>query len=310
MNFLSDNKADYKSLLGKIIYDTVDEYAKSNQVEDKNEQFAFYKSQVVVEELLQYSFFKESDTKEIVKAFESNPNIIKPTEKELSSFYKIFQNKTSNHPELKKLEMHEHFSTEVFNISAKVNILEKEITSKLDRLQEVPQMLTPIPPIYADEVIGREKELEQLFHLLSGTQKPVQVIGVGGMGKTTIVKSYVEANQDRYDHIAWIDGSGSLRSGLVKDISLLNNLGLKKAEGMQEKDLSDMILNGLRNLKGENLLVIDDAVSGIEQEHDLFPSGKGWKVLLTSRQRFDRLEIFSPGTFEHKECKGFIHEIL
>ena len=295
-NFFSDKRSEnYRGLLVKIIHETVEDYAKKYPIQDSGNLFAFYKSDIIIEALLSWSFFKDSDFDEIKKTFDKNPNILKPSEEELKTFFFIFHQKIKTYPELKSIEIREIFSSEIFNLSSKVEKLAEKIDGHKEEIGPVLKFLTAIPPIYTDEVIGRERDLEEMNTLLEYSDKPILVNGVGGIGKTTITKAFVEMHKDEFDHILWVDASDGFKEGMIRDPALLKNLGLEHLESTDEEYLCKVILNSLQNLEGKNLMIVDDAGVQLGVELDLLPSGEKWRVLVTSRSKIRRFAGYHLG---------------
>lgn len=67
-----------------------------------------------------------------------------------------------------------------------------------------PNYLATPPRIYADDIIGRQTDLAHLQTLIGRGGKPVVVSGEGGLGKTTLVKAFCEANGHLFDNIAYL----------------------------------------------------------------------------------------------------------
>ncbi|MFN0215448.1 MAG: hypothetical protein ACKVT2_14415, partial [Saprospiraceae bacterium] len=54
------------------------------------------------------------------------------------------------------------------------------------------------------DIVGRTEELAQVRRDLLEGRATVLVNGIGGIGKTTIARKYVERHWDDYQHIAWL----------------------------------------------------------------------------------------------------------
>lgn len=160
--------------------------------------------------------------------------------------------------------------------------------------------LTTIPK--PDEVIGRGKDITDLEKILGHSEKVVLMNGLGGIGKTTLAKQYVQLHKTGYDHIAWVDVK-SRDSGDETDMTtteafaynevLIKNLGLSFSnESIPAK--FRLIANALSNIPGKNLLVIDNAREDLNDREikDILPARPHWQVLVTSRQRFTGFELF------------------
>lgn len=137
-----DNKESFSNYLYNIISDTIDDYQKKFPTQDLEGKFSFYKSQIIIEELLKYRLFGKKgyiiNESHIQAALEKNTNIQKPTSDELEEFFEIFDGKIKNDEKLKQIEIEEFHKEKIFEIFDKV----EEILSFLKiNLVEVPGLL-------------------------------------------------------------------------------------------------------------------------------------------------------------------------
>lgn len=137
------NSEDFSNRLFKIISLTIDEYQNKYPVQDQDKQFAFYKSQVLIEELLKFRLYSNKgyklSSKKIEVALESNPNIIRPNEAELENFIRIFDNYINQDKKLKLLEIeafHKEAIFDIYNVVKKaLNILETHLVESASLLE-------------------------------------------------------------------------------------------------------------------------------------------------------------------------------
>ncbi len=127
----------------------------------------------------------------------------------------------------------------------------------------------------------RKKDLKFLSDMLEKSKNVVLVNGMGGIGKTTLAIAYLDHCKDQYDHIAWLEQLGQFSDIVLTNKLLLKNLGIQSLSGEPEQDTC-YVLNQLANLKGNCLLVIDNADDRIKPYRDHLP--RDWHVLITSRQ--------------------------
>ena len=101
----------YKNRLIKIIYETIDEFEKTNQIESVSNKLPFYHSQVLFDELNKYILFDNSQTdySSVIELLHTNPNILIPSVSELEVFYGIFTDKINNDNKLKRLFIKENY---------------------------------------------------------------------------------------------------------------------------------------------------------------------------------------------------------
>lgn len=122
-----ENMGSFENRLSKVIDVTIEEFKAENPIPDEDHKFAFYDSQIIVDELLKYRFFGSTgyqlDEARISSELNKNSNIIQPEKKQLESFLEIFEQKIQKDDQLKKLAVDENYKSEIFNISDKIDTL-------------------------------------------------------------------------------------------------------------------------------------------------------------------------------------------
>uniref|UniRef100_A0A8R7RDE6 Disease resistance protein RPM1 n=1 Tax=Triticum urartu TaxID=4572 RepID=A0A8R7RDE6_TRIUA len=153
------------------------------------------------------------------------------------------------------------------------------------------------------ELVGFTKPREELIKLMDvntrdGDAKVICVVGMGGLGKTTLARKTYESKDDivkNFSCCAWITVSQSffkieMLKGMIRQLlggDSLNNL-LKELEGkmVQVKDL-DEYLN--QEIKDKRYLIILDDLSTIDAwrwiKNIVFPNSnkKGSRIIVTTR---------------------------
>jgi tetratricopeptide (TPR) repeat protein/GTPase SAR1 family protein len=308
----------YRDRLTKAIDKTIDEYGKKYPLEDETGRFHFWKSQIIIEELLKYRFFKNNDyvfDKERVRQeLSKNPNIIEPKVEEVQEFIGVFEEKLKADKELKQLSITENYQSEIFNIAsslveltAMISRLDRKtdqilqiVKDKATKTREIPKALTgTIPLRKLDKITGRRNDLEKLKQMLETKQEIVLMNGMGGIGKTTLAEVYVDEYYDNYRHLAWINVEEKFFDALVSNAVLIRNLNL---ENTDPKVHFDLCLNELQKLPGPNLLVIDNAHPDLAQYHRHLPGHPNWHVLITSRERIAPYEIMELDFLPEKDA--------
>lgn len=137
------NREDFSNRLFKIISLTIDEYQEKYPAQDHGKQFAFYKSQILIEEFLKFRLFSNKgykiDPKTIQTELEKNPNILKPNDSELDNFILIFDKYINEDEKLKLLEIEAFHKEVIFDIYNDVerilNILENQLIDTVPLLE-------------------------------------------------------------------------------------------------------------------------------------------------------------------------------
>ena len=153
---------------------------------------------------------------------------------------------------------------------------------------EIPKYLTHyLPILIEDNLIGREKELLLLEKVTLDNRIVVLISGLGGIGKTTLVKAFLQKNETHYNHIAWISADYGIFDAFGRNKNLIHHLRLElfKVKDPITKCLA--ILRRMSELKGNNLLILDNAEIDITNS-DFFgalPKPPNWTVIATSRHQ-------------------------
>ena len=128
-----EKKDDFVQELSKVINNTLGEYEKLYPQQDIGRQFAFYKSQKIINELLKYRVMHQNDydPKALLISFETEVNVIPPEKEQIEKFYTIFQEKINSNEKLKQLEIKKTFESEIFLISQKLDTLHRYIENVL-----------------------------------------------------------------------------------------------------------------------------------------------------------------------------------
>ncbi|XP_006300757.2 probable disease resistance protein At1g59620 [Capsella rubella] len=165
------------------------------------------------------------------------------------------------------------------------------------------KMRKTFPSNNENDLVGVKKSVEKLIGYLveEDSIQVVSIIGMGGIGKTTLARQVY--NHDRvknhFDGVAWVCISQQFERTYVWQ-TILQQLSSKDDEhetsNMNEEDLQKKLFLLLET--STSLIVLDD----IWNEDDwgvinhVFPSKKGWKVLLTSRIENVAVSVDPKGT--------------
>ncbi|WP_375469101.1 tetratricopeptide repeat protein [uncultured Nostoc sp.] len=166
-------------------------------------------------------------------------------------------------------------------------------------IKEIHQNILPGVPF--ERFVGRETELQNLHQLLqtSGQVAIVAVAGMGGVGKTELAIQYAKQYLKNYQGgVCWLSVQGiDVRIQIFRFFELKFNKILP-----DDWELADRLRYCWQNWQqGEVLLVFDNVTDYKKQVQPyLPPESPRFKVLLTTRQEFDRtlpqlpLGVFKP----------------
>lgn len=169
--------------------------------------------------------------------------------------------------------------TELETVVSNVNIPD-EI-----KISEITKELTP-PREYAilsEDLIGRNSEIASLQEKASNTEKIILLTGIGGIGKSSLLKGYIKSFKSSFNHIIWISYNENLVSSFNGCIPLIENLYIDIPEEISEFDKYCFILNYISKLSGNNLLILDNYFEDSTQNLSKLPLGSNWMIMTTSR---------------------------
>lgn len=182
---------------------------------------------------------------------------------------------------------------------AKNEVLEWKLTDEIQDIPNIPHELNLIPQPPSN-FIGRDIEIEEIRQHLSVSEQPILISGIGGIGKTSLMRKYIYRYKSAYHHLAWISvlpetamepsARNHVREAIINDKLLHGSLNLPFNIDLPEEERLNLLLQALRNLPGKNLLVIDNVTAQIEKIYQLLPQNPNWHVLVTSREN---LSVFA-----------------
>ena len=120
-----------KDELQDLIQETVVEFSDSD-TRNYGNKLPFYHSINILDGLLKFRLMapEDYDTTELLTALQNEPDIVPPSQTDLDSFYALFMGKIAASENLRKLEIKETYSQEIFAISRKIT----ELFNRIDNL--------------------------------------------------------------------------------------------------------------------------------------------------------------------------------
>lgn len=149
--------------------------------------------------------------------------------------------------------------------------------------------------------VGRERELQKLQQWMADPQTPcLFVTGMGGMGKSTLVRTF--AGQEQLDSLLWLTWQGSLPRTLADDRAACIQ-GIRQEQGETLEDYYVRKLALFRELVTGTraLLVLDDHPGEIDSGLTELLN-VGWKVVCISRKTPEGCPVLPLGPIEDQQA--------
>lgn len=177
----------------------------------------------------------------------------------------------------------------------------------VENKSQYPCFITDSPDAAADELVGREVELETLYNLIVNQHKKLVLSGVGGLGKTELTKRFLdrllntEVNTSGIEEIAWIPYDNQSIC-----ISIQRALRLQ----CDPSEVWQILQEKAAQMQNKLLLVIDNIENPEEDEHLKKLSVLQCNVLVTSRQKelpgFSEILFLQP--LSEKSCHKLFYK--
>lgn len=152
-------------------------------------------------------------------------------------------------------------------------------------ISEIARELTP-PREYEisdEDIVGRESDIESLSSNIKNQDHIVLISGIGGIGKTTLLKGYLKKFKTNYNHIIWISYRENLINSFIQCVPLIENLQLNFPDIISDFEKFCIMQNRISKLPGNNILVLDNYSEDSSDNTSKLPFGNNWTILTSSR---------------------------
>lgn len=140
-------------------------------------------------------------------------------------------------------------------------------------------------------MIGREREIHLLEQwMFQSDRKCIFITGLGGIGKSTLVRSCLAKNKSLFDTVLYLYYNQSVQSMITDDEQLCVNT-LEKTEEETTSDYFHRKLIYLRKITaGTKTIVVIDNFDGMIEEDFLSILNIGWKVIVITHTEINLKE--------------------
>ena len=183
------------------------------------------------------------------------------------------------------------------------------VVEKLSCLEKAADITVPyIYSAYKPDkklIFGREGELARMEAWRRDKDSRCLIVsGMGGIGKSSLVRSYVWQNRERLGTILYLDFKNSIRQTITDDWQLSVNLTVRQGE----ESIDDYFLRKMKALRliaadEEALLIIDNFIGELDEDVKMLAE-LGWKIILITRNEcaaapYDILKVGEIGDKKH-----------
>ncbi|WP_426293296.1 NB-ARC domain-containing protein [Dyadobacter endophyticus] len=135
-------------------------------------------------------------------------------------------------------------------------------------------------------IIGRSEYIAKIRDDMTVSKKIVSVYGIGGIGKSSFARGFIDQYSSSYDLVGWISAAGmTVREAFVGTIYFDETLLEHQKEGDTVEERFQSIMRGFAKLNQRGLLVLDNVEDDIISVKDLLPMPPQWDVIITGRNR-------------------------
>lgn len=163
-------------------------------------------------------------------------------------------------------------------------------------------------PFFPDVV--RQAPLDKLIEIFgshpSRGLRHAALVGLSGIGKSSLAAAYIAARADYYDLIMWVDGAtrATLTTSFHQVMDVLRGPGFTEELGANHIRLQGAVHAELSRLPGRWMMVVDN-ISDMRLVNSWLPSAGNGDLLITSTDavaRYGSVEVVELGVMENSEA--------
>lgn len=209
-----------------------------------------------------------------------------------SLFAKLFRNTLRSSPKNRFPDM-----------ESVVKLIDK-IVEELENKEFIIPLLPPVTPNF----VGRDNELKEISKRLE-TNNVLFINGVGGIGKSTLIRKFIHDNQDEYEVMLYLEYEGDIKH-TISDDDQIHISTISRYSGESIDDYYERKITAVKNIcSGKKvLLVIDNFTDRVTKELNSILS-IGYDTIVVTRNNIPK-NSYPVMTIEAIENKDELHKLI
>ena len=149
----------------------------------------------------------------------------------------------------------------------------------------IPRISSTILPT-TTYIVGRYEEFTRIDEFIDDVEQNCMfVTGMGGIGKSTLLRGYIQSRRRKFDTVLYMQFDGTMEATIVNDRNIeINTLKYSETEKSHKRYFDKKIEKIGELVKGKTVLLVIDNFEGKIDKDTLDILRIGCKVILVSRQ--------------------------
>lgn len=177
----------------------------------------------------------------------------------------------------------------------------------IDELEKKEFFVPVLPPVISD-FVGRENELKEISERLKANNV-LFVNGVGGIGKSTLIRKFIHDNRDEYEVMLYLEYEGDIKH-TISDDDQVHISTIRRYSGESIDDYYERKITAVKNICSgkEVLLVIDNFTGRVTKELNSILS-LGYDTIVVTRNNLPK-NSYSVMTIEAIGNNDELHKLI
>lgn len=174
-----------------------------------------------------------------------------------------------------------------------------------------PKELTVVVHPDHTKILGRSGDIKKVSRLLH-KHEVVAVQSVGGVGKTTFLRSLYQSMEPAFDHLIWLEYSSDYKRDFFINESLQSNLGLQFDEQSTSGKNYGQVLAKINLMQGKKMVFIDnlqhETPLNLEEELTRLLRSPEDRIVFTSREHWKEFKQYQLPDLNSSIARKIFHQ--